>query len=378
MDLSVRLDTLQLKNPLIVSAGPWARDAQTIQRCIDEGAGAVTTETITLEANPNISPRMYVHGEQTLNTKMFSDLHLEQWEDELERIKKGDCKLICSIWGNSASEISYLAAKVAHMGADAVEVSMSSPIRNRAFSMEPKQVNALLRAAVKAAAGVPVIAKLSYEACNSVEFTDKVYEAGVRIVSAIDGLKGLAGVDIERRRSIMPTYGGFNGSSIHPLALATTATLKQYTPFYICSCGGTLRFEQVLEFIMLGATCVELASIIQVNGYSAISHVLADCVRFLETHGCNGFAELQGTALPTLHLFEDIKPQPLRASLMRSCPLPTCSICRSGCLYNAIGRGDDGGIHVNAARCSGCGHCVARCPEGVLEMEWNHDRAMQP
>ena len=371
MDLSVRLGSLQLKNPIVVSAGPWARDAQSIQRCIDQGAGAVTTETITLEANPNISPRMYVHGEQTLNTKMFSDLHLEQWEGEFERIKKGDCKLICSIWGNSASEISYLAAKATHMGADAVEVSMSSPIRNRAFSMEPKHVNALLCAAVKAAAGIPVIAKLSYEACNSVEFTREVYAAGVRIVSAIDGLKGLAGVDIEQRRSVMPTYGGFNGSSIHPLALATTATLKQYTPFYICSCGGTLNYEQVLEFIMLGASCVALASVIQINGYGAISRVIADCVDFLQTHGCSSVSELQGVALPSLHPFEDIEPQPLCASAVKACAQDSCNVCTNGCLYDAISRQDAGEIFIDPKRCSGCGHCVARCPEQLLMMEWN-------
>ena len=259
------------------------------------------------------------------------------------------------------------------MGADAVEVSMSSPIRNRAFSMEPKQVNALLRAAVKAAAGVPVIAKLSYEACNSIEFTNNVYEAGVHIVTAIDGLKGLAGVDIERRCSTMPTYGGYNGSSIHPLALATTATLKQYTPFHICSCGGTLGFEQAIEFFMLGATCVELASVIQVQGYRAISRILDECTHFLETHGYEGFAALRGTALPTLHLFEDIKPQPLRASPVRPCPLHGCTVCSDGCLYDAVSRDENGDIRVAPSRCSGCGHCVARCPEHVLALEWNHD-----
>ena len=370
MDLSVCLHTLQLKNPIMVSAGPWARDARSIQRCIDAGAGAVTTETITLEANPNISPRMYVQNGHTLNTKMFSDLHLEQWENELELIKKGDCKLICSIWGNSPSEISYLAAKAAHMGADAVEVSMSSPIRNRAFSMEAPQVKELLGAAVKSA-GVPVIAKLSYEACNSVEFTRNVYEAGVRIVSAIDGLKGLAGVDIESRRTTMPTYGGFNGGSIRPLALATTATLKQYTPFFICSCGGTLRYEHALEFIMLGATGVELASIIQMNGYGVIARVLDACVRWLSAHGCGSFAELQGTALPSLHPFEDIKPQPLCAIPAERCADVGCRICIDGCIYDAAGRGAQGEILIDASRCSGCGNCVARCPERRLTLQWN-------
>lgn len=372
MDPSIRLDTLLLKNPIVVSAGPWARDSRTIQKCIDSGAGAVTTETITLEANPNISPRMYVQDGKTLNTKMFSDLHLEQWENEIESIKKNGCKLICSIWGNSASEISYLAAKAAQMGADAIEVSMSSPIRNRAFSMEPPQVEALLRSAVNAASGLPVIAKLSYEACNSVEFTQKVYDAGVRIVSAIDGLKGLGGVDIERRRCTMPTYGGFNGNSIHPLALATTATLKQYTPFFICSCGGTSRFEHVFEFIMLGASCVELASIIQINGHGIIKRVLDDCIGWLQGHGYNSFLELQGAALPSLHLFEDIKPQPLCAAFKEICVKSDCHVCESGCLYEAISRDLSNGLHIDSQLCSGCGNCVAHCPDHQIKLHWNH------
>lgn len=370
MDLTVSLDTLQLKNPIMVSAGPWARDGRTIQRCIDAGAGAVTTETITLEANPNISPRMYVQGVQTLNTKMFSDLHLEQWENELETIKKGDCKLICSIWGNSPSEISYLAAKAAHMGADAVEVSMSSPIRNRAFSVEAPRVKELLSAAVKSA-GVPVIAKLSYEACNSVEFTKNVYEAGVRIVSAIDGLKGLVGVDIERLRSVMPTYGGFNGSSIHPLALATTATLKQYTPFFICSCGGTLSYKHALEFMMLGATGVGLASMIQCNGYKSIGEVLGACTRWLSCHGYQSVKEIQGIALASLQLFEDIKPQPLCAGTKGSCQDVECRVCLEGCIYDAIQLDGCGGVEIDKDRCSGCGNCAARCPENNLAMQWN-------
>lgn len=377
MDLSVRLDGLLLKNPIMVSAGPWARDARSIQRCIDAGASAVTTETITLEANPNISPRMYVYGEQTLNTKMFSDLHLEQWEDELERLHKGDCKLICSIWGNSASEIAYLAAKVVHMGADAIEVSMSSPIRNRAFSMEPASVKELLEAAVRASAGVPVIAKLSYEACNSVEFTQKVYEAGVHVVTAIDGLKGLAGVDIEKQQTLMPTYGGYNGSSIHPLSLATTATLKQFTPFSICSCGGTLRFENVLEFLMLGASCVALASIIQVNGYDAIRQILQQCTDWLESHGYRSVSEIQGIALPTLNLFESISPQPLCASIVGGCADTTCRTCYRGCIYDAVIVEEGRTPRIDTAHCSGCGHCAVRCPEKRIQMNWKSSAAVQ-
>ena len=97
---------LSLKNPIIVAAGPWSRDGASIQRSIDAGASAVITETITLEANQNPSPRLYLSPTgQLFNTTLFSGIHLEQWEQEFEGLHRGDCKLIASIWGNTPSEL---------------------------------------------------------------------------------------------------------------------------------------------------------------------------------------------------------------------------------------------------------------------------------
>ena len=58
MTLNTEYMGLKLKNPILVAAGPWSRDRASIQRSIDAGAGAVVTETITLEANQNPSPRL--------------------------------------------------------------------------------------------------------------------------------------------------------------------------------------------------------------------------------------------------------------------------------------------------------------------------------
>ena len=132
MTLNTEYMGLKLKNPILVAAGPWSRDRASIQRSIDAGAGAVVTETITLEANQNPSPRLYMGSTgQMFNTTLFSGLHLEQWEQEFEALQRGDCKLIASIWGNTPSELAYLAGKVERMGADAVEVSVSAPLGTR-------------------------------------------------------------------------------------------------------------------------------------------------------------------------------------------------------------------------------------------------------
>ena len=362
---------LSLKNPVIVAAGPWSRDGASLQRSIDAGAGAVITETITLEANPILHPRIYWNEEEQLfNTKLFSDLHLEQWEQEIEHLRLGDCKLIASIWGNSPSELSYLANKVERMGVDAIEISISAPLGTRSPTINsyPQEIYEYVHAVVEAV-DIPVMVKLSYEAANSSSFTRSLEQAGVKGVSAIDSLKGLMGVDLEKRKALMPTYGGYSGQHIHPIALATTATLKQITGFPICSCGGIETAADALEFIMMGAECVQLASVIMREGYGAITHIIEELESWMGQHSCKELREIRGAALASLMPFEDVQPQPLTAKLDSPCCREDCDLCRKGCLYQAITRGEDG-IHIDPRLCTGCGFCVARCPEKKIHLGW--------
>ena len=372
MDLSVDLGELKLKNPVMVAAGPWARDAASIRRCVEAGAGAVITETLSLEANANLSPRLYVGGNgQLFNTKLYSNIQLEQWEMELETLERGDCRLIVSIWGSSASELSYLAERAERMGADAVEISVSAPIgtRNKSLSYHTPHLLECARAVVNTV-GVPVLAKLSYEVGNSPEIMDALYQAGVRIVSAIDALKGISGVDVERRRALMPTYGGYSGENIRPAALATTAALRQYTPFRICGCGGVFTAENALEYLMLGADAVQLASVIQLRGYEAIAQVLAGLAAWLSAHGHEDLSRVRGAALPSLMPFEDVRPKPLTVVLREPCEDAACDLCIHGCLYGAVSRDEAGCIRIDPARCGGCGLCSARCPQRRIMLCW--------
>jgi len=360
--MSIVLDRLHLKNPIIIAAGPWARDKCSIQKCIDNGAAAVTTETITLEAHNNLSPHIYMQNSRMYNTKMFSDLDLEQWEKEINAIDKKDSKLICSIWGSSASEISYLASKVERMGADAIEISLFSPIgtRNRMIIDQPEAVSQFVKAAVTSV-NIPIFVKLSYEICNVPTITKSIYDAGVHVVSAIDGFKGIMDVDIESNTVEMPTCGGLTGDLIRPMSLATTATLKQNTQFQICSVGGISTYEHVLEFIMLGADAIQLASAIQVNGYKIISRITSGVQTWLHSHGYNEISDIRGKALSSLLPFEDIKTQPLIATLKTPC-FKKCKKCINACLYGAIDYTKKRGVTINPSCCIGCGSCIAFCP----------------
>lgn len=370
MPKPIDLMGLELKNPVMIAAGPWSRDGRSIQRCFDAGASAVISETVTMEARAKICPRLYCQDNNLFNTKLYSDIHLEQWEEELERVEKGDAKLIVSIWGSSVSELAYLASKVECMGADAIEISISAPIgtRNQCLGSHSPNIHEYVRA-VAGAVDIPVMVKLSYEAAMSPEFMRSIEQAGIRAVSAIDALKGLRGIDVEKKCATMPTFGGYTGANIHPISLATTATLKQYTPFQICGVGGITDAKKALEFIMLGAQAVQLASVIQIKGYDVIRTIIEDLHSWLEAHGYQDIEEIRGSALPTLHAFEDISAAPLKARLVQACDT-ACDSCIGSCLYGALSKKNGAGISVSQADCTGCGLCAELCPERRLELCW--------
>lgn len=369
MNMTAELGGLVLKNPVMAAAGPWSGSVEGVQKCIEAGAGAVVTETIAMETHPTLHPYLHANGAQLFNIKLYSSLYLEQWEDGLAALDKCGAKLICSIWGETASEVRYLAACVERMGADAIELSLSAPVgtRYRSFSTYPERTAKIVEAAVKGA-DLPVFVKLPYEACLFPEMLQTVYDAGAKAVTAIDCLKGLSGVDLENHQTWMPTFGGYSSENIRPISLAATAMLKQYTPFQICSCGGISSEKHALEFIMLGATTIQLASAIHIHGYEVIGQVLSGLHTWMVRHGHNDFSEIRGAALSSLRPFEDIRPRPVRAKLVSPCATD-CDVCLRGCIYDAITR-ENGAITLDQKACVGCGYCLACCPQKKLTWQW--------
>ncbi len=369
MNMSAELGKLTLKNPVMVAAGPWSGSAEGLRKCFASGAGAVVTETIVMETHPTLHPYFHASGTQLFSIRLHSDLYLEQWEKSLTALDKREAKLICSISGETVSEVRYLAARVERMGADAIELNLSAPVgmRYRSFSTYPERVSKFVEAAVKAA-DLPVFVKLPYEASYFPDMLQSIYDTGATAVTAIDALKCLSGVDVESRQTWMPTFGGYSADNIRPVSLAVTAMLKQYTPFQICSCGGISTSEHALQFIMLGATAIQLASAIHIEGYEVIGHVLQGMEDWMTSHGYSDFSKIRGAALSSLRPFEEIRPRPVRAKLLRSCATE-CDICRRGCIYGAIAR-QGGGITLDQKACVGCGYCLARCPEKKLNWDW--------
>jgi dihydroorotate dehydrogenase (fumarate) len=377
MSLSTIFLGLNLKNPIIVAAGPWSRDAQSIQRSIDAGAGAVVTETITLETGINIRPRLFKNNAHLFNVMLYSALSLEQWEYELEQVDKKDSFIICSIWGSSPSELSYIAAKVERMGADAIEISISAPIGTKSdrLTYYPDYIEEYVKSVVNIV-DIPVMVKLSYNTSLYSKVIRSIENAGAIAISAIDSLKSLQGVNIETQESIMPTYGGYTGEHIRPISLATTATLAQLTKCQLSGIGGIFYYKNVLEYIMLGSTTVQLASAIQLGGYHVITETISDLNQWLEKQSYNSINNLRGSALKSLEAYEDIPVENLIAQVRSSCTSKNILNAHSACIYNAI-EVVSGKPKISPNLCTGCGLCVEICPE-CFELVWKQVKKTNP
>ena len=361
---------LQLKNPLIVAAGPWSRDHAAIQKAINAGAAAVVTETIALESSSMIYPRVYARNGEMLNTTLYSTIPFEAWEDELRQIDKKDSFLICNIRGSTPSELSYIATRMERWGADGLELSPFTPIGTKLESAgsNPDDIFQMLRSVLEAVT-IPVSIRLpSHLACTRA-FVKAIERSGAKAVSTTETMKALWGVDIEQRTSLVPTFGGYSGTHLFPITLATIATLSQLTNCEISAMGGVRTFENVLEAIMLGASTVQLGSAILLEGYQAIQDIVSGLEDWMTAHRLSSYDQIRGAALPTLATFEELEPRRMHAARTAAQTLgispSALAACQKACLQQAI----LDTMEIDAQKCNGCGLCVSLLPQ-YFEMRY--------
>ena len=140
------------------------------------------------------------------------------------------------------------------------------------------------------------------------------------------------------------------------------------TDCQICGVGGVETYENILEFMMLGAATAQLGSVIMLKGYDVITETVKGLAGWMESHGCQSYGEIIGAALPTLSPYEKIERMRAVSCLTEPCGDRACGLCVRGCMYEALTFGEDG-VRCDPALCTGCGLCVQRCPRGILKLK---------
>ncbi|MDO8842083.1 NAD-dependent dihydropyrimidine dehydrogenase subunit PreA [Methanocalculus sp.] len=391
--LTTTLGSLTLKNPFLLSSAPSTANGEMIRRAFKAGWGGAVIKTITPDDMPirDVSPRFSAwKGDcnELLgfeNIELLSKHSVSYWMDEIKAIKKEypEHQLIASIMG-STDPISWqnLAEVVQDAGCDAIEMNVSCPHGmpeagiGAAIGQNPQMVQELTKMVV-AVSDVPVYVKLTPNVTDIGHIARSAALGRADGISAINTVGCMIGVDIETfepRPNVhgRSTYGGYSGPAIKPIGLRMVSEIARTVPLPIMGIGGISRWEDAVEYILLGASAVQVCTAVMWNGYGIVREMKKGLTEYLARRGYSSPEELRGKTLSrlsshqALDRFVCIRPVVRNPGACIRCG--RCAIaCRDGG-YSAIQMKKEG-IEIDNGSCDGCGLCILVCSTKTLTAE---------
>jgi dihydroorotate dehydrogenase (NAD+) catalytic subunit len=204
--------------------------------------------------------------------------------------------VIVNIVGETVGKYARLAQELEGVaGISGLEVNIGCPnikAGGAEFGTSPKSA-AEVTATVKAATSLPVLVKLTPNTPDIAEVARAVAEAGADAISLINTLKGMV-IDTARRRPLLGNiFGGLSGPAIKPIALYLVYTVAGAVKVPVIGCGGITTSSDALEFIMAGASAIQVGTANFTNPRAPLD-VLEGIEQFMEKEGVKNIAELIG------------------------------------------------------------------------------------
>ena len=313
MSLTTSFLGLTLQSPVIVASGPASHDVNQIRLAEEQKAGAVVLKTVCsdkyahMRSWPRPRYKLLDWDKQIAGRSKAFSLYayeqgysgtLEDYWRFIEVCKKhASIPIIGSIFGGEANEWREMATKVEQSGADALELDISSPHRPGSLGFETTFV-AAIKAAVTAVK-IPVLVKLS-PGPDVVPQSISAQECGASAVTLCNRMRGVD-VDIESQRPILHGYfGGIGGPWAKYYTFRHVVEASQAVTIPISGSGGTMSGEDVIKYILLGATTVQLLSVIMINGWESIGRINGEIADYMKRKSIKSLDEIRGKALGSL------------------------------------------------------------------------------
>lgn len=357
MDISVKIGTkITLENPLMPASGPLSGDPKKISFLFSQGVGALVSKTISSKAAMVPRPCNIAGNNYFMNTELWSEFSPEVWEkDFFPQIRKLSKPLFISI-GYHKDEIVALINKFEKF-ADAFEIS--THYIEKGLDYAGKIVYA-----AASSTGKPVFIKLDPNIPDPAAFAQMVKDNGGYGVIATNSLGPVYPLNLQKEGSPLGSENGFgwmSGPALKPFSLSVVRRIAQKVDIPIIGVGGISSAEDVLEYIMAGASAVQLLSAAMMKGKNIYSKIIADIPGTLEKYGYSSFSEIKGKALEKNILPSYEKKIPVINQ--NNCTM--CMLCVNNCPYFALEKDGDK-IKVLENECFGCGLCESRCPSKAI------------
>jgi dihydroorotate dehydrogenase (NAD+) catalytic subunit len=299
--LSVNLCGLKMKNPTMLASGVLDETGRSMLEVAKAGAGALVTKSVGKEprqghGNPSIVELQC----GLINAMGLPNPGIEIYAAEVKEAKKGGIPVIGSVFGGTEDEIAELAGLMARAGADAVELNLSCP-HAKGYGAElgstPELVESICRNA-KRQARVPLFAKLTPNTSSISSLAAAAERGGADAVVAINTLKAMA-ISPEARMPILANkYGGLSGPAIKSIGVRCVYEIYESVKIPIVGVGGISSGRDALEYVMAGATAVQIGTAVWSDGLGIFSKTSGEIMQFMEENGFESVKDMVGVAHP--------------------------------------------------------------------------------
>ena len=299
MDMSINLGDLRLKNPVMPASGTFDLYEDNNLPYDTKVLGAVITKTIFLEKRlGNPPPRICESTSGLINSLGTPGEGVEYLiKKKLPVFQKANQTVIVSIGGDGVKEFKLLAKRLDQVkGIDAIELDLSCPNNeDNIIIAKDEFLTEQTVAQVKEVSTKPIIAKLSPNITDITKIARAAQKGGADILSLINTVSAMA-IDIRTKKPVLGNkVGGLSGPAIKPIALKMVWEVAQTIDLPIIGIGGISNSEDAIEFLLAGASAVEVGTVALINPLVMLE-IIQGIEDYLRQQGYCSIQEIVGLA----------------------------------------------------------------------------------
>ena len=302
-DLRTTLCGIELKNPVIAASGTFGYGGEFASQAALDRIGAIVVKGLSREPiRGNASPRVTETAAGMLNAIGLQNVGVKAFvAEKLPLLGEFGVPVFANVFGyDLADYVEVLSVLEDAEGLAAYELNVSCPNTKRGgleFGAHAGELSRAVEAARAAAKRRPLLVKLSPNVTDIGEMARAAVEAGADGLSLINTLRGLA-VDAHRRRPVLSTgSGGLSGPAIKPVALHMVHQVSQSVDVPIIGIGGIATAEDIVEFLLCGATAVQVGTA-SFWDPARVADLPAELAAYLDAEDTATAAELTGELRP--------------------------------------------------------------------------------
>lgn len=295
--MKVNICGVEFKNPVITASGTFGFGEEYGEFYDVSKLGGICTKGLTInpkEGNDGI--RIHETRGGIINSIGLQNPGIDYFINyELKNMRKMNTNIIANVGGGSIEDYLRAIERLNSVGVDLIELNISCPNVKEggmAFGIKSKVAYDVV-SKVKKICKKPLIVKLSPNAENIVDMTVKCCEGGADAISLVNTFKSMA-VDIKNRKAVFNNItAGLSGPAIKPIALSMVYEVCKNVNVPVIGLGGISNWKDAIEFIMVGATAIQVGTANFINPYTAVE-IVDGIENYMKKEGIKDLSEIKG------------------------------------------------------------------------------------